>query len=167
MAAVSLRAAYNSGIIDYALNGTQKYEKEAKEEEKIISRTEELMKSVINRIGEDNEPEDDENPIDFEKIKKKAKEEREGEEPIGIGTDGSFVDLSLWDYHIDGENNYGIILRSGYGSGGEDGYLGDIINGRIIGAVPQYILLEGEDEFRPVNSMFMTFYYNQDLVYAP
>ena len=55
---MSIRAAYNSGIIDYAINGTKKYQEEATKEDSIISETEEFMKSIIAKLddlsGDDN-----------------------------------------------------------------------------------------------------------------
>ena len=60
LAAVSIRAAYNSGIIDYSINGTKKYQEEGKKEESILSETEGFMASILNRIdkleNEDEEP---------------------------------------------------------------------------------------------------------------
>ena len=57
LAAVSIRAAYNTGIIDYGINGTQKYAEEGKKEKRVLSDTEEFMKSMLNKInniGESN-----------------------------------------------------------------------------------------------------------------
>ena len=60
LAAVSIRAAYNSGIIDYSINGTQKYISEAEEEEKVISGAEDIMKSAMARIENLNDEDDTE-----------------------------------------------------------------------------------------------------------
>ena len=47
---MSIRAAYNSGIIDYSINGTKKYQEEANKEESILSDTESFMASIVKRI---------------------------------------------------------------------------------------------------------------------
>ena len=56
---MSIRAAYNSGIIDYSINGTKKYQEEAKKEESVLSNTESFMASILSKIKE-LENEDDE-----------------------------------------------------------------------------------------------------------
>ena len=52
LAAVSIMAAYNSGIIDYSINGTKKYQEEANKEGSIISETEEFMKSILAKLDD-------------------------------------------------------------------------------------------------------------------
>ena len=172
LAAVSIRAAYNSGIINFSIEGTQKYQKEANKEESVISETEEWMKSIINKIGNQDDDDDDDDekpPIDWEKAKEEAEKhpDQEESEDIGIGTDGKSVNLDLWDYIIDPDNENGILLKADYSSGGSPGYRGDFVNGEIIGLVPQYIKMEGYDDFLPVTNMWMTFAECQDLLYAP
>ena len=55
LAAVSIRAAYNSGIIDYSINGTKKYQEEAKKEESTIKDIEEIIKSTLSKINSEEE----------------------------------------------------------------------------------------------------------------
>ena len=50
LAAVSINAAYQSGIIDYAVNGTQTYVEGAEEEKTRLASAEGLMDSVIARL---------------------------------------------------------------------------------------------------------------------
>ena len=50
LAAVSIMAAYNSGIIDYSINGTQKYVEEANKENTVLSEFESRLDSAIKRI---------------------------------------------------------------------------------------------------------------------
>ena len=50
LAAVSINAAYNSGIINYAVNGTQNYVEGSKEEQSRISSAEGLMASVMGNL---------------------------------------------------------------------------------------------------------------------
>ena len=51
LATVSINAAYNSGIIDYTVNGTQEYVEKAKEEERRIANTVEMMENALIRQG--------------------------------------------------------------------------------------------------------------------
>ena len=50
LAAVSINAAYNSGIINYAVNGTQEYVEGAKEEERRLASAEGVLDSVMARL---------------------------------------------------------------------------------------------------------------------
>ena len=52
LAAVSIRAAYNSGIIDYSINGTKKYAEEGKKEESTLKNAQEIMKSALGKLNE-------------------------------------------------------------------------------------------------------------------
>ena len=52
LAAVSIRAAYNSGIIDYSVNGTQEYVEGSTRESTSLSGAEALMQSVVNKLDE-------------------------------------------------------------------------------------------------------------------
>ncbi|MBR3134790.1 MAG: leucine-rich repeat domain-containing protein [Clostridia bacterium] len=97
-----------------------------------------------------------------------AKANRQGYEAIGIGTDGELVDMSLWVYHAYNSS----ISLSGFsiGSWPEDvssGYIGEFINGEIIGTVPQYIIPEGETEFYTVTDLSYAFRSCDGLVKAP
>ena len=65
LAAVSIRAAYNSGIIDYSINGTKKYQEEEKKEESVLSETEVKLKSLINRIENSEEESEEEYEKDW------------------------------------------------------------------------------------------------------
>ena len=51
LAAVSIRAAYNSGIIDYSINGTRRYMEEEKKEQSTLSETESHLKSLLEKIS--------------------------------------------------------------------------------------------------------------------
>ena len=124
-------------------------------------------KYLITFIESENEFEID-RPIgsltqeDWDTILEEAKDD---ETIQGIGTDGTPVDMSLWQYkEIEG----GVGLFGGKGdmcSWSENGYLGDYPDGKIIGFVPQYIRVNGE--FQPVISMESTFKGNTELIILP
>ena len=84
---------------------------------------------------------------------------------IGIGTDGKPVNMDLWRYHIFNDNE--IALNKWSGCGTLPGYIGNIIDGKIEGKVPQYIKKEGNDKFYLVTNMFQTFRGDSNLEIAP
>lgn len=56
LAAVSINAAYNSGIINYSVNGTQNYIIAANAENTAIQNAESIMKSAIDALNGSNNP---------------------------------------------------------------------------------------------------------------
>ena len=56
---------------------------------------------------------------------------------IGIGTDGLPVNMDWWNARIINENE--IALGNYDGCGFNVGYSGDIIDGKIVGKVPEYV----------------------------
>ena len=85
---------------------------------------------------------------------------------IGIGTDGKPVNLDLWTYRIINGNEIslsrvtGCVVVAGYDKN-------NIVNGQIIGKVPQYIKIDGKNEFYQVTDMKYTFYKCSNLTTAP
>ena len=51
LAAVSIRAAYESGIINYAVNGTSEYANQSTEESKALVNAQSQMESVLRELG--------------------------------------------------------------------------------------------------------------------
>ena len=101
--------------------------------------------------------------LSWEEILEEAKDD---DTIQAIGTDGGPVDMSLWQYTpISGgvRLSAGAEKRSCYYE--QPGYIGNIVNGKIIGSAPQYIKVNGE--FQPVIDMNSTFYGNTELVDAP
>lgn len=83
---------------------------------------------------------------------------------IGIGTDGLPVNMDWWNARIINENE--IALGNYDGCGFNVGYSGDIIDGKIVGKVPEYVKKAGKDEFYKVTSLEYAFAFT-DLVIAP
>ena len=50
LAAVSVRAVYNMGIVNHAVNGTEGYAKAAKEENEILQGTKDFLESTVSKI---------------------------------------------------------------------------------------------------------------------
>ena len=50
LAAVSIRAVYNMGIVNHAINGTQEYAKASKAENKVMQDTEGFLEDAVARI---------------------------------------------------------------------------------------------------------------------
>ncbi|MBR6034034.1 MAG: hypothetical protein IKP28_04800 [Clostridia bacterium] len=103
--------------------------------------------------------------VDFEAKKTEALANRQETEAIAIGTDGNPVDLSLWAYDIV-DNKIRLGVDIGYGMYGR-GYLGDIINGQIVGKMPQYVMPEGDTQFYPVAYIPRVFQWIESLVTPP
>lgn len=103
--------------------------------------------------------------VDFEKLFEIAQKhpDQTGSNDIGIAEDGSIVNLDLWSY-VAIEDGYWLVTE--YSCYVGDGYIGDYIDGKIIGQVPMYIK-EENGEFSPVTSMEKTFYEHQDIIIAP
>ena len=54
LAAVSIRAVYNMSIVDYAVNGTQNYAKEAVKENKMLDSTTALIEDTLAKLNGEN-----------------------------------------------------------------------------------------------------------------
>lgn len=88
---------------------------------------------------------------------------------IGVGTDGKSVNMDLWEFTLLDDGTYalndieainGTIKTSGYNND-------NIIEGKIIGTIPQYIKEENENEFKAVTSLRNTFIENTNLKEPP
>ena len=89
---------------------------------------------------------------------------------IGVGTDKELVNMDYWratKVTIDGVEGYGLYSDYNSDESSEKGYISTFSNGKIKGAVPQYIKKDGDTKFYPVISMGYTFAYCYDLEIAP
>ncbi len=108
----------------------------------------------------------------FENAKAPAEQTTTPENIIGIGTDGNPVNMDLWEYYYDEVTN-GYLLNdqevgenTEYKSNGtgtttvrNSGYKGTFTDkGEIIGFVPQYISVDKGKNFKPVTSLYYSFY---------
>jgi len=75
-----------------------------------------------------------------------------------VDKDGKNVDMTLWYYSFDNTTNGYALNKSETLNGSEKtaGYRGKIINGEIIGNIPQYIK-ENNGDWIPVTSLYRTF----------
>ena len=88
---------------------------------------------------------------------------------IGIGTDGQTVDMDLWEYTPLDDETYGLndenVFIEDYVA--SSGYSNDnLVDGKIQGAIPQYIKASDNSEFIPVTNINYLFY-NTSLSEAP
>ena len=94
---------------------------------------------------------------------------------IGVGTDGRAVNMDLWEFTLLDNDTFALndqevienaetIKNPGYkfGNNGEN-----IIDGKIIGTIPQYISTDNGTTYKPVTDLTCTFSENSYLVYAP
>lgn len=111
--------------------------------------------------------------VDWDKAIADAKKHSEQDAlnpDIGIGTDGKPVNLDNWYYYEeDGEITLGKMPyeQSGVYGGNttEIGYIGNIVNGKIEGTIPQYIIIDGTAY--PIVNLDATFKGYSDLEVAP
>ncbi len=131
-------------------------------------------KENMEEIGYITSISDSTTEIDWEAAKENAKK-HPSQSPengdIGIGTDGNSVNLDLWRYRkilmFDGTVK-GFALNEVSGCSASPGYdNSNIVEGKIQGKVPQYIKVDGEDEWYEVINMSSTFLNCEDLVIAP
>lgn len=108
--------------------------------------------------------------IDFDSkyVAPSSQDEERNEGVIGIGTDGKTVDMDLWNISFDSETGGYVLndLTVLEGTEYKAGYVGDIVDGKIIGTVPAYIKQNGE-AYVPVTNLNRTFYQNDKLIKAP
>ena len=84
-----------------------------------------------------------------------SQDEERNEGIIGIGTDGKPVDMDLWEYTLLEDGTYCLNTKETInGENKTAGYLGDIIDGRIVGSIPQYIY---NGKWIQVTSLYRTF----------
>ena len=89
---------------------------------------------------------------------------------IAIGTDGKPVNMDLWNPTLLDDSTYslGTIIHNEYSTTAV--YLGEYVDGKIQGKVPQYIYNEATLKFEPVTMMRGTFNLmsvTNDLIYPP
>ena len=148
LAAVSIRAVYNMGIVNHAVNGTQEYTRTSKEEIDLMKNTEDFLSSTIESIKNAQ-------GVDWEQIMKNAvkPENQTSTNDVGLDANGNIINLDLWDYRfIDG------ICYLGSGNSLNDGkcyrpyqenwessqyYIEDVETENLV--LPQYIKREGQD----------------------
>ncbi len=165
LVSVTITILVNENIIGKADDAAE-LTKEAQERESEESKKFNIKGNTYNNLQD--YVENIERKKDIDDIIKDALENRIGQEAIGIGTDGSTVNMEYWYYSIyEGKMVLGNACP--YASGGRDhpGYIGPIVDGKIVGAVPQYIIPEGEEQCYEVMILGNTFVDINNLVVAP
>ena len=168
LAVVAIGAVQDSNIIGHAQNAADSYELGKGKEEGDIKDAEDLLNKYAN--GGNNGTIDSavllakfkENPEAF-----KHPDQRADNGDRAIGTDGKAVNMDYWNYTIINDETKEIALYKVVGSEKHAAYTENIIDGKIIGAVPQYIKCEGVEGIYTVTSMEQTFSYREDLEIAP
>ena len=152
----------NNGIIQRSKDAKREYGQARANEQADLENISDFIDDAVGKINWDKIlDEAQKNP---NKYKHPDQSDTNGD--IGIGTDGKPVNLDLWIYRS--ENNKEIILNSATGSGNTGGYQNsNIVDGRIVGTVPQYIKLAGETDFYTVTDMSNTFIFCNALTIAP
>ena len=152
----------NNGIIQKSKDAKEQYGQARENEQADLSNLSDWIDDAVGVAKWDKILDDAEQNPD----KYKHPEQSDTNGDIGIGTDEKPVNLDLWNYEIINTNE--IRLGISCSSTAEPGYNNNnIINGEIQGKVPQYIKIDGKDEFYPVTDMGQTFMRCDKLVIAP
>lgn len=95
-------------------------------------------KSIINVISDDNE-----NIFD---VATKDSNQSSSNNDIGIAEDFSSVNMDLWLYNEiqNNECSLGDTSNDSCGVGTKNAYIGNIVNGKIVGKMPKYIKTKGK-----------------------
>ena len=158
LAAVTIAAlSGDNGILRNAAKAKEETEKAQKEEQIKL----EEMEDTINEYA----------GIDWDKALADAEKhpDQVTSTAIGVGTDGRSVNMDLWEYTKLDDGTYALndaVTIEGTGTK-TAGYIGDIVNGKIEGTIPQYIKDESDGSFIEVTSLCSTFYGISDLTESP
>ena len=152
----------NNGIIQKSKDAKRKYGQARTNEQSDLNNISYWIDEAVGEINWNKILDDAEKNPD----KYKHSEQSSTNGDIGIGTDGKPVNLDLWTYKVINEKE--ITLGYFIGCNNTPGYQNNnIVNGQIQGKVPQYIKINGNDEFYAVISMHDTFLGCTSLTVAP
>lgn len=136
-----------NGILTRVQEAKNKTEEAQKDEENILDSYEDKINEYVG--------------IDWDTVLANAKKhsEQTTSTAIGVGTDGRPVNMDLWEYTLLDDGTYALNdIEAINGTIKTSGYSNDnIVEGKIIGTIPQYIKEESETEFKPVTSLRDTF----------
>ena len=97
-----------------------------------------------------------------------SQDEDRNNKVIGIGTNGEPVDMDLWEYTVLDDNTIGLNDSNSLNDINKNkGYLGNFENGKIMGAIPQYVSVDNGKTYLPVTNMFATFCEISELTIMP
>ena len=152
----------NNGIIQKTKDARDQYGQARENEQKELENVSDWIDDTVGVVNWDKIlDEAEKNPNNY-----KHPDQSDENGDIGIGTDGKPVNLDLWVYSIVNTNE--IHLGAAKGSCITPGYNNNnIVDGKIIGTVPQYIKIDGKDEFYPVTDFGAAFLHCDKLVIAP
>ena len=146
-----------NGILNKATKAKQKTEESQKEEENNLNSYEEQINEYVE--------------IDWNKILANAQKhpDQKTSQAIGVGTDGNSVNMDLLEFTLLDDGTYALNdIEAINGTIKTSGYSNDnIVEGKIIGTIPQYIKEENENEFKAVTSLRDTFRGNTSLKEPP
>lgn len=147
----------NNGILTRAQKAKNETEQAQKEEQNILNSYEDKINEYAG--------------IDWDTALSNAQKHpvQKTSTAIGVGTDGRAVNMDLWECTKLEDGTYALndaVTLEGTGTK-TAGYIGDIINGKIEGTIPQYIKDESDGSFVEVTSLRSLFYGISDLTEAP
>ena len=134
----------DNGILRNAARAKNETEEAQKKEENILNSYEDQINEYAG--------------IDWDTVLANAQKhpDQKTSTVIGVGTDGRAVNMDLWEYTKLDDETYAVSYSKDEKN---------IINGKIIGTIPQYI--KGNDEFKMVTSLENCFIGNNSIKYPP
>ena len=146
-----------TGIINRATEAKEKTEEAQKQEENILNSYEDTINEYIG--------------IDWDMVLANAEKhpDQKTSTAIGVGTDGRPVNMDLWEYTKLNDGTYGLNDAESVATTGTRtaGYVGEFVDGKIEGTIPQYIKDETDGTFIEVTSIGWLFYQNTELTTSP
>ncbi len=146
-----------NGIIQRAVEAREETEKAEKIEQNTLNSYEDTINEYMG--------------IDWDRVLENAEKhpDQKTSTAIGVGTDGRAVNMDLWECIKLEDGTYALndaitLEETGTKTAG---YIGDIVNGKIEGTIPQYIKDESDGSFVEVTSLRSLFYGISDLTEAP
>ena len=125
------------------------------------NKTEEAQKEEQNTLNSYEDKINEYAGIDWDTALANAQKhpDQKTSEAIGVGTDGKSVNMDLWEFTLLDDGTYALNdIEAINGTINTSGYSNDnIVEGKIIGTIPQYIKEENENEFKAVTSLRDTF----------
>ena len=150
-----------NGIIQRAVEAREETEEAKKTEQNTLNSYEDTINEYIG--------------IDWDTALANAEKhpDQKTSTAIGVGTNGRAVNMDLWEYTLLEDNTYALNDEEAlndtkktpgyqFGNNGEN-----VVDGKIIGTIPQYISTDNGTTFKPVTDLTCTFSENSYLVYAP
>ena len=159
LASVTISAlSGDNGILRNAAKAKENTEQAQEDEKNILNNYEDTINEYAG--------------IDWDKVLANAEKhpDQKTSTVIGVGSDGRAVNMDLWEYTLMETGTYALndelTLNTDDAGNRTSGYLGEIVDGKIEGTIPQYIKEESDVSFIEVTNLESLFN-GTNLIEAP